>query len=114
MKKAGIEGLAPSHGDILFRLYRTDALKMNQIAELIDRDKSTVTVLVNKLVRLGFVEKQQDWEDSRVYHIKLTEKGRALEPIYRDISERLIDHIYQHFTEEEQLMLMRLLQKIEI
>ncbi|WNR42703.1 MarR family winged helix-turn-helix transcriptional regulator [Paenibacillus roseipurpureus] len=114
LHQAGVEGLAPSHGDILFRLYKSESLQMNQIASLIRRDKSTVTVLVNKLIKLGYVSKQQDTSDSRISHICLTPKGKELEPIYEDISRRLIDKVYENFNPDEKEQLMNLLSKIEL
>lgn len=47
---------------------------MKELAEKIFRKKPTVTVLVDKLVTLGYVIKEKSKADSRVTFIKLTEK----------------------------------------
>ena len=51
---------------------------MGNIAQAINRDKSTVTVLVNKLERLKYIEKRKDATDSRVTLIRLTPKGKGV------------------------------------
>jgi DNA-binding MarR family transcriptional regulator len=70
-----IKGLSPSHGDILFFLFGKESSSMTELAKKIDRDKSTVTALVKKLIALGYIETTPDTKDSRVTVVSLTEKG---------------------------------------
>lgn len=114
LKDRQIGGLAPSHGDILFQLYRHPSITMHQLSKLIDRDKSTVTVLVEKLVKLGYIYKEQDPQDSRIYRLAATEKGQELRPVFEEISERMLGAIYKDFLPEEKTVLLNLLQKIKI
>lgn len=111
LKQHGIEGLAPSHGDILVTLYRHETITM-ELAERIQRDKSTVTVLVEKLVKAGYVQKSKDYTDRRITNICLTEKGKALNPIFQEVSKKLIDTAYQGFSEFEREILIRLLERV--
>jgi DNA-binding MarR family transcriptional regulator len=114
LRDRGIEGIAPSHGDILFQLYHHDSLTMHELSRAIDRDKSTVTVLVNKLVKLGYIKKEQDVQDARVYRLSVTEHGKALRPIFEQTSERLLMEIYRDFTADEKQRIVALLNKINI
>lgn len=107
-------GIAPSHGDILFQLYKNESLTMQQLAKLIDRDKSTVTVLVNKLVELGYINKTLDVHDARIYNLSVTQKGRELRPLFEAISNRLLTKVYSEFTLEEKTVILQLLQKIKL
>ena len=51
LKENNLEDLIPSHGNILTALYENhEKLTMKQIAEIIGKDKSTITPLVNKLL----------------------------------------------------------------
>lgn len=109
----GITSIAPSHGDILFQLYRHDQLTMNQLSKLIDKDKSTVTVLINKLVKLGYVTKERDALDARVYRLSVTQKGKELRPDFQDISQLLLSQIYRNFSQDEKAQLISLLKKIK-
>ena len=77
LKRNKIGGIAPSHGDILFQLYKNEFLTMQQLANLIDRDKSTVTVLVEKLVKCGYIDKESDARmlEFTIYRLHRKEKN---------------------------------------
>ena len=113
MAAQGITDLATSHGDIIYALYNHQRLTMAEIAKTIRKDKSTVTALVDKLVRTGYVAKERDEADSRIVHVALTTKGEALKPIFEDISQRLLDTFYANVTDDEKQELLRILIKIQ-
>jgi DNA-binding MarR family transcriptional regulator len=113
LKERGIHDIAPAHGSILVALFRNDELPMGQIAKMIDRDKSTVTTLVNKLVKNGYLERRKDDSDSRVTLIRLTNKGKALEYDFFDISRELITMVYSGFSESEKENLMRFMGRVK-
>lgn len=113
MAAQGIHDLAISHGDIIYTLYNHQRLTMAEIAKNIRKDKSTVTALVDKLVRTGYVAKERDAADSRIIHVALTPKGEALQPIFEDISQRLLDTFYTDVTDDEKNELLRILIKIQ-
>lgn len=112
MAKQGIDGIATSHGDIIYALLQKPRLTMADISRTIHKDKSTVTALVDKLVRLGYVTKERDKEDTRVVYVALTGKGRELETVFEAISAELLNQFYLNVTEQEQEVLLRILVKI--
>lgn len=114
LKNHQLHGISPSHGDVLFHLFRQEQLTMNQLSALIDKDKSTLTALVEKLVRMEYVQKEQDPKDGRIYRLSLTEQGRALKPVFEAISQALLNAVYANFAPEEKEQLVRLLGKIEL
>ena len=58
--RSAINDLIPTHGNVLTALYESDnKLTMKEIARIIGKDKSTVTPLVNKLVQLGYINKEK-------------------------------------------------------
>lgn len=105
-------GIVPTHGDILVSLFLQPRLPMKRLAEIIDRDKSTVTALVDKLVRLGYVEKKPDSNDSRITLVCLTPRGKALMPNFLDISRKLQERVYKNLNRKEKATLIELLIKI--
>lgn len=113
MNKYGVEGLAVSHGDIIFSLLNNEKLTMKEIAEKIEKDKSTVTALVNKLIKQGYIEKTKDILDNRVVFVTPTEKGKSLEPMFNKISEELISKVYEGISENEKEELLKTLIKIK-
>lgn len=76
LKGYGIEDVAPSHGDILMCLYKVNNLSVKEIAKEIHRTQPTVTVLIDKLQRLGYVRRIKSQEDSRVSLVSLTTDGK--------------------------------------
>jgi len=112
MKRWGVTGLVPSHGDIIFALLKSETLTMKDLAERIGKDKSTVTALVDKLLKLGYVEKTRDTRDSRVIFVTLTENGKALKPMFDAISTDLMTLVYQGISTEEKEALLHTLLKI--
>jgi DNA-binding MarR family transcriptional regulator len=108
-----MEGLAPSHGDIIGTLLIKDHLSMKELAAAINKDKSTVTGLIEKLIVLGYVRKSTDGDDNRFNIISLTEKGRALRSEWQDISSRLVKRVCTGLTESEIDSLIKALLVIE-
>ena len=106
LEKVGLSDIAPSHGDILVRLLACGACNKQ-----VHRTKSTVTALVEKLERNGYVLRIPDPEDSRGVLVRLTDKGRALEPAFEAISNGLQRLITDRLSEEEAALLDRLLDK---
>ncbi|MCM3208018.1 MarR family winged helix-turn-helix transcriptional regulator [Paenibacillus illinoisensis] len=101
LEQHDVTGIVPSHGDILMFLYREDSLSIKMLAERVHRTQPTVTVLVNKLEKLGYVERSKSAEDSRVTLIRLTEQGQQLKPIFEQVSETIQDMVYGGMTDEQ-------------
>ncbi|MEK3788079.1 MULTISPECIES: MarR family winged helix-turn-helix transcriptional regulator [Paenibacillus] len=102
LEKHQIFDIVPSHGDILLHLYQEDGLSIKTLADRIHRTQPTVTVLVDKLQKFGYVQRIKSHQDSRVTLIHLTDKGRELEPVFRDISDTLNQAIYGSLSPAEQ------------
>jgi MarR family transcriptional regulator, organic hydroperoxide resistance regulator len=112
MKAHHIKGLAPSHGEILGYLMARGPLPMSEIGRIIDKDKSTITALVNKLIKQGYVEKRRDPADGRISFIALTRKGMALKPDFLLIAQKLRAQSYKGVTDNERETLVCLLTKL--
>ena len=112
LNKKRITGLVPSHGGIMSTLFRRDRASMKELSERIGRDKSTVTALVNKLVRAGYAVKEKDDEDNRITYLRLTEKGRALEMDFDEISEKLIARAFRGFSPKERESMVKAVVKM--
>lgn len=112
MSGSGIDGIVTSHGDIIYALYNKPKMSMAEIADKIGRDKSTITALVDKLVKLGYVAKEKDTKDTRVVYVTLTSKGEELKPAFEAISAKVLGVFYMHISENEKKELTRILNKI--
>lgn len=110
----GVCGIVPSHGGILMQLFSGQTFTMQELAEKIHRTKPTVTVLVGKLVDLGYVKKEKSGDDSRVTFIRLTTKGQALQPVFERVSAKLNTLVYDGVSHEETAFLQECLQAMLI
>lgn len=113
ISRQGIDGIVVSHGDILYALFQKERMTMAEIAAKIGKDKSTVTALVNKLVKLGYVARERAAEDTRVTYVTLTAQGHELEPVFEAVSKKVLEVFYTNVSEEEKEELLRLLSRIE-
>lgn len=101
LEEQGIDGIVPSHGDIMVHLFTGKEYTMQELSQKIERTKPTVTVLIDKLVARGYVTKEKSCEDNRITFIRLTEKGWSLKPRFDKISERLNAVVYQGLGEQD-------------
>ena len=106
------DSFVSSHGFILFLLSENHKMTMGQIAEKINRDKSTTTVLIKKLLEKGLVKTENCSEDSRKKIISLTEDGKKYNALTGGISRQLLEACYKDFTGEEKETLLKLLVKM--
>ena len=109
LKKFGLEDLAPIHGDILLALFFHQRITMQDLATLVDRKKSTITTLVEKLIRLGYVQKEKSDTDNRYFLISLTEKGQSLKVPLISLSTELIQTVYGDMPMKDRTKLVELL-----
>ena len=113
LSERGFPEFASSHGNILFQLSVNEKMTMGELAERINRDKSTTTVLVRKLEAEGFLTGSPDPSDKRSRIIFLTTKGKQFNKTAKALSEELLITFYKDFTDEEKSTFLRLLLKIQ-
>ena len=112
LKNSGAEGLVPSHGDILVCLYKNSKMTMKDIANCIHRTKPTVTVLVDKLEKLGYLKRAASDKDSRSTYVILTQKGEDFKATFDQISNNLNKMLNKNLSENEVKLLEELLKKM--
>lgn len=112
LKNNGVDGLVPSHGDILVCLYKNNKMTMKDIANCIHRTKPTVTVLVDKLEKLGYLKRVASDKDSRSTYVILTQKGEDFKATFDQISNNLNKMLNKNLSENEVKLLEELLKKM--
>ena len=112
LTKRGYTDICSSHGDILYNLYKCKKLNMRDLALKINRDKSTVTVLVKKLESIGYIRKIKCEEDARMQILSLTSKSDNFYPVFNEVSSLLNSFAFKGFKEYEIEMLIDMLSRI--
>ena len=113
LSERGFPEFASSHGNILFQLSVNEKMTMGELAERINRDKSTTTVLVRKLEAEGFLTGTPDPSDKRSRIIFLTPKGKQFNKTAKALSEELLSTFYKGFSEQEKEVFFHSLLKIQ-
>jgi DNA-binding MarR family transcriptional regulator len=104
--------ITPGGMYVLGSLKRNGTQSMSDIGKCLSMPKPHVTVIVDKLIEEGYVERQSDPNDRRVVNILLTEKGlEDFENIKQEISENLKIKLSK-LSEDEQEILADASQKV--
>jgi DNA-binding MarR family transcriptional regulator len=91
---------------------RLDAPRMTELAERGHVTQGTMTVMVNKLVRKGYVRRMRDAGDRRVVRVTLTARGRQADKTHIALHKQMIDGILGALTEAEQEQAVQLIRKV--
>lgn len=84
----------------------------SELADQLDVTKPSVTALVKKLMKMGYVKKVQSQEDLRVYHIVLTTKGEQFTKMHDQTHRLLAERLTQNLNEQEIHQMAVMLKKV--
>lgn len=110
--KLGMSKLQLNQLHYLKIIDRTIDITFGKLADILNVTKPSVTEIVNKLIKLGCVEKMQCPRDKRIYYIKLTEKGRNIARLQYLAEQRVVDIILNNFNDEEVVTFIKLIKKL--
>lgn len=74
---------------------------IGEITEATYLSYSTVSGIIDRLERDGWVERVRDTNDRRVTWIKKTEKANQFKDIFQTYEQTLFDSVFQRLSEEE-------------
>ncbi len=99
-KQHGIE-INPAQGRIMFALWKKDGIPINELAKKTQLKKSTLTSMLDRLEKIGFVRRQYSKTDRRKILIKRTKKDRVMEKKYIEVSEEMTRLFYKRFSRSQ-------------
>jgi len=85
---------------------------IGDIAEGLGLTAPTVSVGVRRLVKKGWLECRQDLRDKRAICVYLSEKGKRLQEKIIEVQRQQINRLMGRLSEEEQIQLINLLEKM--
>ncbi|MEA3239597.1 MAG: MarR family winged helix-turn-helix transcriptional regulator [Candidatus Bipolaricaulota bacterium] len=71
-------GIHCGQGIALRQLWRTDGVTQSELAHSLHVAPATVTIALQRMERVGLIERRPDKRDQRVSHVFLTDRGRSL------------------------------------
>jgi DNA-binding MarR family transcriptional regulator len=97
--------ITPGGMFVLGSLKRHGTQSMSDIGKCLSMPKPHVTVIVDKLIDEGLVERQSDPNDRRIVNILITERGFSVfENIKKEISENLKLKLMKLNEEEQEIL----------
>jgi DNA-binding MarR family transcriptional regulator len=98
--ESGIE-VTPIQGMLLFFLQKNDGSSLTQISQGLMLENPTVTGLIDRLEKSGYVKRSDHPNDRRVYLVYLTEKGKKVANKALPIVKKLNEEIKKGYSKEE-------------
>lgn len=98
---------------LLWQLWNQDGVTQTELCERMGCEPPTLTNMVKKLEAYGLLIRKKDTFDARVTRVFLTEEGRTIRGPIDEIWEKHQDKMLKGISQEEQLLLKRLLQQID-
>lgn len=100
LKDYGIE-INPAQGRIMFALWQNDGVSINELAKKTQLGKSTLTSMLDRLEQMQYLKRRRCRKDRRKILIYRTEKDKAMERKYVEVSQQMTELFYEGFSKEE-------------
>lgn len=97
----GLEELAGARGRVIFALWNEDNIPIKKLVEKTSLDKATLTGIIDRLERDGFVKRIQSIEDKRVTLISRTGKDEIFKTKIPKVSDEQNSLFYKDFSPDE-------------
>lgn len=112
LSNSGIDSFNGAQGRILYVLWQHDAISISSLAGKTSLANTTLTAMLDRMEKMGLINRLPDEKDRRNKLIALTGKARGLQEDYTRISDKMNDIYYRGFTEPEIRQLEGYLQRV--
>ena len=100
LKEYGIE-INSAQGRIMFALWQADGISINELGQKTQLKKSTLTSMLDRLEKMGYIKRHRCKKDRRKILIKRTSKDKNLERKYVELSGEITKLFYKGFSKNE-------------
>ncbi len=94
--------------NLLMELWNEDGLAQGELTRRLGVEAATVSKGIERMENAGFIRRESSKEDARVNHVFLTDLGRSMEVPVHEAWFEVEDELMAHMTQEERLLLRRL------
>ena len=106
--------LTPEQFMLIDLLWNFGEMTQQELADLMQKDKNSVTSLVDAIERKGFVVRRQSKTDRRSNTLVLTEKAELLKPGAKEKGISILDKMLEGISEEELRAFLATLRKLTL
>lgn len=104
--------LTPEQFMLIDLLWNQGSMTQQQLADQMQKDKNSVTKLVDAIEKKGFVVREQSLKDRRANTLVLTEKALQLKDSAKRKGISILDNILEGISEEELRSFLTTLHKL--
>lgn len=104
--------ITPEQWGVISFLFLENGITQSQISNLIGKDHTCVSRLVDSLIKKGIVIKRSSPEDKRINLIYLTEFGKTLQNNVVHTVKESLNKAFKNISEEEKEIFSTVLNKI--
>lgn len=105
-------GLYRGQPPVLRALWEQEGLTHTELADRLCITPATITKMLQRMERAGFILRKPDPEDQRISRVYLTEAGRAIQARMQAVLDTLEAETFAGLTQEECLLLRRYLLQV--
>ena len=112
LEKSNLQDFSLSHFRYIEEIYNMKNPTFVELTKQLGLNKSTVTLMIAKLIEKGYVTKTRSKEDGRIYYLSLTGLGEKIVKDYNKVYKEFVSQIVSKFDSTEIDLLVSLLQRI--
>ena len=112
LRENNMADLEGARGRIIFALWGKDGVPIKTLCEKTSLDKSTLTGIIDRLERDGYIERKPSETDKRSTLILLTGKEQEFANHVHKVSDQMNTIFYKGFTDEEITQFESMLERI--
>ena len=101
LSQNGLEDLAGARGRVIFALWNEDNIPIKKLVEKTSLDKATLTGIIDRLERDGYVKRIPSPDDKRATLISRTGKDEIFKSKIGDVSDQQNALFYKGFSTKE-------------
>lgn len=105
-------GLTPLQWGILCCLWQTDGLPTLQISKQLQQLSGNVAVALPLMEKQGYIERQCDEKDRRIWRVWLTSKGKALKDRLPQQAQALDQQLFESLSPAEKASLSEMVDRL--
>ncbi|MBC2361131.1 MarR family transcriptional regulator [Listeria welshimeri] len=83
-----------------------------EIGKNLDMDKPTISGIVKRLEKKGYIIKERNIEDNRSYYLQLTSDGKHIVQACQQLSDEIVNFFFKPLTKHEITSLQNILMKL--
>ena len=96
----------------LLILRENEGISQNKISKELGYDKAMSARTITKLIKLGYLDRKEDEDDSRAYKLYLTKDAKIIIPKVLEEVDKLVDLVTNDLNEDEKFITIDSLNKV--